>query len=127
LEHSNSSRPINTYLKRLNNVLSETIVISFVSYRRGRRLEYVVRDMFRRRGWFVVRAAASKPVDLVCLKSGEIALVECKYGVRGVRWAELAPLLEAAEKADARPVLAIAEKRGRVKMIDVWRWADFKP
>jgi hypothetical protein len=28
-------------------------------------LEYVVRDMFRRRGWFVVRAAASKPVDLV--------------------------------------------------------------
>jgi hypothetical protein len=39
-----------------------------VSYRKGRRLEYVVRDMFRRRGWFVVRAAASKPVDLVCLR-----------------------------------------------------------
>jgi Holliday junction resolvase len=57
-------------------------------------LEYVVRDMFRRRGWFVVRAAASKPVDLVCLKNGDIVLVECKYGVRGVRWAELAPLLE---------------------------------
>jgi Holliday junction resolvase len=56
-------------------------------------LEYVVRDMFRRRGWFVVRAAASKPVDLVCLKSGAIALVECKYGVKGVRWTELAPLL----------------------------------
>jgi Holliday junction resolvase len=127
LEHSSSSRPINIYLKRLNNVLSESIVISFVSYRSGRRLEYVVRDMFRRRGWFVVRAAASKPVDLVCLKGGDIVLVECKYGVRGVRWAELAPLLEAAEKADAMPVLAIAEKRGRIKMIDVWRWADFKP
>jgi Holliday junction resolvase len=98
-----------------------------VSYRKGRRLEHVVRDMFRRRGWFVVRAAASKPVDLVCLKNGEIALVECKYGVRGVRWAELAPLLEAAEKADARPILAIAEKRGRVKMIDVEEWVDFKP
>jgi Holliday junction resolvase len=77
-------------------------------------LEYVVRDMFRRRGWFVVRAAASKPVDLVCLRGGKVVLVECKYCVRGVRWAELAPLLEAAEKADARPVLAIAEKRGRV-------------
>ena len=98
-----------------------------VSYRKGRRLEYVVRDMFRRRGWFVVRAAASKPVDLVCLKGSEIVLVECKYGVRGVRWAELAPLLDAAEKADARPVLAIAEKRGRVKIIDVESWADFKP
>jgi Holliday junction resolvase len=90
-------------------------------------LEYFDRDMFRRRGWFVVRAAASKPVDLVCLKDGEIALVECKYGVKGVRWTELAPLLEAAERADAKPVLAIAEKRGRVKMIDVGRWADFKP
>jgi Holliday junction resolvase len=90
-------------------------------------LEYVVRNMFRRRGWFVVRATASKPVDLVCLKSGDIVLVECKYGVRGVRWAELAPLLDAAEKADARPVLAIAERRGRIKMIDVGRWADFKP
>jgi Holliday junction resolvase len=98
-----------------------------MSYRKGRRLEYVVRDMFRRRGWFVVRAAASKPVDLVCLKGGDIVLVECKYGVRGVRWAELAPLLDAAEKADVRPVLAIAEKRGRVKIIDVESWADFKP
>jgi Holliday junction resolvase len=98
-----------------------------VSDRSGRRLEYVVRDMFRRRGWFVVRAAASKPVDLVCLKGGDIVLVECKYGVRGVRWAELAPLLEAAEKADARPALAIAEKKGTVKMIDVGRWIDFRP
>ena len=41
--------------------------------------------------------------------------------------AELAPLLEAAEKANAKPVLAVAEKRGTVKMIDVGRWTDFKP
>ena len=54
-----------------------------MSYRKGRRLEYVVRDMFRRRGWFVVRAAASKPVDLVCLKDGETVLVECNM-VSGV-------------------------------------------
>jgi len=50
-----------------------------VSYRRGRRLEYVVRDMFRRRGWFVVRVAASKPVDLVCLKGGKVVRVEFYY------------------------------------------------
>jgi Holliday junction resolvase len=97
-----------------------------VSYRRGRRLEYVVRDMFRRRGWFVVRAAASKPVELVCLRGGEVVLVECKYGVKGIRWDELAPLLEAAERANAKPVLAVAEKRGRVKMIDVERRIDFR-
>jgi Holliday junction resolvase len=90
-------------------------------------LEYVVRDMFRRRGWFVVRAAASKPVDLVCLRGGEVVLVECKYGVKCIRWDELAPLLEAAEKADARPILAITERRGREKMIDLGRWTDFKP
>jgi Holliday junction resolvase len=62
-----------------------------VSYRKGRRLEYVVRDMFRRRGWFVVRAAASKPVDLVCLKDGEVVLVECEYGVRGVKQEKFTP------------------------------------
>jgi Holliday junction resolvase len=90
-------------------------------------LEYVVRDMFRRKGWFVVRAAASKPVDLVCLRGGEVVLVECKYGVKGIRWDELAPLLEAGERANAKPVLAIAEKRGRVKIIDVESWADFRP
>jgi Holliday junction resolvase len=90
-------------------------------------LEYVVRDMFRRKGWFVVRAAASKPVDLVCLRGGEVVLVECKYGVKCIRWDELAPLLEAAERANAKLVLAIAEKRGRVKIIDVESWADFRP
>jgi Holliday junction resolvase len=78
-------------------------------------------------GWFVVMAAASKPVDLLCLKDGEIALVECKYGVKGVRWDELAPLLDAAEKAKAKPVQAVAEKRGKVKMIDVGRRIDFRP
>jgi len=53
--------------------------------------------------------------------------VECKYGVRGVRWAELAPLLDAAERAKAKPVLAVAEKRGRAKLLDVGRWIDFRP
>jgi hypothetical protein len=56
-----------------------------------------------------------------------VVLVECKYGVRGVRWAELAPLLEAAERAKAKPVLTIAEKRRRIKMMDVERRVDFKP
>jgi Holliday junction resolvase len=98
-----------------------------VSYRSGRRLEYVVRYVFRRRGWFVVRAAASKPVDLETLKGNEVVLVECKYGVRDVRWDELAPLLVAAEKAKAKRVLAVAEKRGEGKMVDVGRWIDFRP
>jgi hypothetical protein len=86
-----------------------------VSYRRGRRLKYVVRDMFRRRGCFVVRAAASKPVDLVCLRGGEVVLVECKYCVRGVRWAELAPLLEVAEIAKTKSCYI---EKDRVELLD---------
>lgn len=31
-----------------------------MSYRKRRRVEYVVLDMFRRRGWLVIRAAGSK-------------------------------------------------------------------
>lgn len=30
------------------------------------------------------------------------------------------------QRANSRPVLAIAEKRVRFKMIDMWIWADFK-
>jgi len=53
-----------------------------MSYRKGRRLEWKVREIFRRRGWVVVRAAASKPVDLVCLKGrmgrrSRVVFVEC--------------------------------------------------
>ena len=101
--------------------------IAAVSYRKGRRLEHRVRDIFRRRGWVVVRAAGSKPVDLVCLKRGEAVLVECKYGVTAARWSEVAPLLDIAYTAGARPVLAVAGKRGEVRMIDVEAGSDFKP
>jgi hypothetical protein len=34
--------------------------------------------------------------------------------------------LKPQKKANAKPVLAVAEKRGTVKMIDVGRWADFE-
>ncbi|MEM2233754.1 MAG: hypothetical protein QXP81_09485 [Nitrososphaerota archaeon] len=34
---------------------------------------------FERDGWLVVRAARSKPVDLVCIRDGKVVLVECKY------------------------------------------------
>ncbi len=50
------------------------------NYEAGRRLEYRVRDLFRRNGFFVVRAAQSKPIDLVCLRNGKPVLVECKAG-----------------------------------------------
>jgi Holliday junction resolvase len=103
-----------------------------MSYRKGRRLEWKVREIFRRRGWVVVRAAASKPVDLVCLKGrmgrrSRVVLVECKYGGGGVTWKDVKPLIDLAEKANAKPVLAVQEKYGRVRMVDVDGWEAFRP
>ncbi|MEM1940850.1 MAG: restriction endonuclease [Candidatus Caldarchaeum sp.] len=98
-----------------------------MSYRKGRRLEYVVRDVFKRRGWAVVRAAASKPVDLVCMKDGHTVVVECKHNKRYVTWGEVEPLVQLAEKAGAEPVLVLAEKRGKPVLRSVEKWDVFKP
>jgi Holliday junction resolvase len=102
-----------------------------MSYRKGRRFEWTIREIFRRRGWVVVRAAASKPVDLVCLKGrgrkSNVVLVECKYGGGGVTWKDVKPLLDVAERVNAKPVLAVQEKYGRVTMIDADSWEVFRP
>lgn len=47
--------------------------------RRGTRTEYSVRDMFREAGWAVIRSGGSLgPVDLVCMKEGDVVLVQVK-------------------------------------------------
>ncbi len=48
-------------------------------YNAGRAFEYRVRDYFIERGYFVLRSAGSRsPLDLVCLKAGEMIIVQCK-------------------------------------------------
>jgi len=83
--------------------------------------------VFRRRGWLVVRGAGSKPVDLVCLRRGEAVLVECKLGEGRVRRSEVVRLLEMASRAGARAVLAVAGKRGRLRLIDAETSGEFRP
>jgi Holliday junction resolvase len=80
--------------------------IELSNYEAGRRLEYRVRDMFRRSGFFVVRAAQSKPIDLVCLRNGESVLVECKAGTSFLGKERRRELLELGEQAGATVVLA---------------------
>ncbi|MEM4315668.1 MAG: restriction endonuclease [Nitrososphaerota archaeon] len=96
-----------------------------MSYRKGRRFEYRVRDLFRRRGWIVIRAAASKPVDLVCLKKGVAILVECKNR-KHVSRGEVAPLIELADKSMSRPVIALNNK-GKILLTDLKSYKPFKP
>jgi Holliday junction resolvase len=97
-----------------------------MSYRKGRRLEYEVRDLFASRGWLVVRAAASKPVDLVCIRQGQVVLVECKYNDRPSSQ-ELERLSEVSRATGARVLLAVRPKYGRLKIIDPWTKEEYAP
>jgi Holliday junction resolvase len=75
-------------------------------YRYGRAFEYRVRDHLRKLGYFVTRAPASRsPVDLTAVKTGTVALVQCKTGgaLRPVEWNALFDL---AVSVGAVPVLA---------------------
>jgi len=49
-----------------------------MAYRRGREWEYRVARKLRDEGYFVIRAAGSKPIDLIAIKDGQVMLVECK-------------------------------------------------
>jgi Holliday junction resolvase len=88
-------------------------------YEKGRRFEWAVRDYLRSMGFLVIRAAASKPVDLVAVKDGKIYLVECKYDA-GMTRHEKTQLVEEAERAGAIPLLA-TKRRGesRIRLINL--------
>ena len=77
----------------------------------GRRLEYRVRDLFRKNGFFVIRAAQSKPIDLVCLRNGKSVLVECKVGSSFLGKERRRELLEIGQKTGAVVVLARRKRR----------------
>ena len=69
-------------------------------------MEYRVRDIFRRSGFFVVRAAQSKPIDLVCLRNGRSLLVECKAGNSFLSKEKRKELIELGRFTGARIILA---------------------
>lgn len=88
------------------------------SYAKGRRLEYKVRDLFRNKGYLVIRAAQSKPIDLVCLKGGKIILVECKTEKSLLSRKRKLELLNLAEASGVSLLLAYIKKR-RVELLDL--------
>lgn len=89
------------------------------NYRKGRRFEYRVRDELTRRGYFVIRGAGSKPVDLVALKAGgRVVLVECKVDGR-LDGSDLVRLRDIAFRSGALIVLARRRKRG-IEFLDPW-------
>jgi Holliday junction resolvase len=96
------------------------------NYEVGRRLEYRIRDLFRRNGYFVIRAAQSKPIDLVCLRNGRSVLVECKAGNSFLSEARRKELLDLAKQAGAAVVLARRKQR-TVELTDLESGRQLKP
>lgn len=84
------------------------------NYQTGRRLEYRVRNMFRKQGYFVIRAAQSKPIDLVCIRDGKTVLIECKVGRSWLGPNRKLELLEIARQAGA-PII-VARRRSNRKV-----------
>jgi Holliday junction resolvase len=96
------------------------------NYEVGRRLEYRIRDMFKRNGYFVIRAAQSKPIDLVCLRNGRSVLVECKAGSSFLGKERRRELLDLAKQAGAAVVLA-RRRRRMVELTDLESGRLLKP
>lgn len=83
------------------------------NYARGRRFEYRVKSELEGRGWVVIRAARSRPFDLVALKGGRVVLIECKR--RGYAAAEQRRVqMELAERAGAEYVVVTPENLRQV-------------
>lgn len=76
--------------------------------------------MFKDKGFIVIRAARSAPVDLVCLKNGDSLLIECKANKSEFGKKNREELLKMAKKAGAKAILAYREKR-KIFLIDVWK------
>jgi Holliday junction resolvase len=88
------------------------------SYAKGRRLEYLVRDLFHEKGYVVIRAARSKPIDLVCMRNGKTLLVECKTNRSNLTKGRKKELLRLAEASGASLILAFKNKRN-IEFIDL--------
>ena len=92
--------------------------VLMTNYEKGRRFEYRVRDLFKKHGFVVIRAAQSKPIDLVCLKDGKSILVECKTNKKALNKNKKKELLTMAINSKAIPILAYREKR-KVRLLNV--------
>jgi Holliday junction resolvase len=74
--------------------------------------------MFKDKGFIVIRAARSAPVDLVCLRNGDSLLVECKANKSEFGEKNKKRLLKLAKNAGAKAILAYRDKR-KIFLIDV--------
>jgi Holliday junction resolvase len=96
--------------------------VTLTNRQRGDYFERQVVLTMRAHGWVVVRSAGSLGVaDLVALRKGNTpTLVSCKLGGR-IDPAERTAILDAADIAGARAVVAMRPRGGRVLIAAVMR------
>lgn len=76
----------------------------------------MVRDYFGERGWLVIMAARSEPVDLMCIKDGRTILVECRYAGARLLKDERKALEKIVERYGVDVVVARKKKRGETEL-----------
>jgi len=96
--------------------------MTLTNRQRGDYFERQVRDTLTAHGWLVIRSAGSLGVaDLVALRKGNTpTLVSCKLSGR-IDPAERTAILDAADHAGARAVVAMRPRGGRVLLAAVMR------
>jgi Holliday junction resolvase len=80
--------------------------------------------MFKDKGFIVIRAARSAPVDLVCLRNGDSLLIECKTNKSEFGEKNRDELLKMAKNAGSKAILAYQDKR-KIFLIDVSKNSHF--
>ena len=96
-----------------------------LSYKKGASFERKVRRALENEGYFVIRAAASKPVDLVAIRDGKTVLVECKSGSSRISKFRAMELLKLSRELKVDVLLAYEAEGGKVliepleKVVDV--------
>jgi Holliday junction resolvase len=96
--------------------------MSMTNRQRGDYFERQVVHTLRAHGWVVIRSAGSLGVaDIVALRKGNTpSLVSCKLGGR-IGPKERAEILDAADRAGGRAVVAMRPRNGRVQLLAVMR------
>lgn len=83
------------------------------NYVKGRAYEYKIATIFRRKGYYVIRAAGSHgSADLVAVKKGQRAIfIQCKKGTGNVDMEEHNKMFRSALQAGAVAIIATEEDR----------------
>jgi len=85
-------------------------------YQQGANFERRVKKFFENLGFFVVRSAGSKsPADLVCVKHGEVALVQCKYGCGYISKKEIEKFDKLCNDLYVCGYITIVDKKGHIR------------